>query len=296
MSKQSAKPGTWALMLSTSSALVAFAGNSVLCRLALGGGTIDAAGFTSIRLLSGALILALVVKATPSKAAVMSPGSWLSAALLFVYAAAFSFAYLSLSTGTGALILFGAVQLTMLVAALLFGERPKRSEWGGAALAFGGLVYLVFPGVTAPSLTGSLLMAGAGISWGIYSLRGRNAGNPLAATSVNFSLSLPFVVILSLLFFSHSRFSITGVLLASLSGGLTSGLGYVVWYAALRGMTATRASIVQLAVPVLAALGGVIFLAEEISFRLLISAAIIFGGVGLAVAGHKSSHRPRTAD
>ena len=273
----------------TTCALIAFAGNSVLCRLALGGGAIDAASFTCIRLLAGALVLALLLKCAGRKAAGGQRGSWASAAALFCYAAAFSFAYLTLSTGTGALILFGAVQLTMILAALVSGERLKRSEGAGVCLAFGGLVYLVFPGVSAPSWSGSLLMAGAGIAWGIYCLRGRRAATPLVETTFNFVLSLPFVAILALCFYKGSHCSATGVLLAVVSGGLASGVGYAVWYAALKGMTATRASIVQLAVPLLAALGGALFLAEGISLRLVMAAAAILGGVALAVAGRNGS-------
>ena len=280
----------------TTCALIAFAGNSVLCRLALSDGAIDAAGFTSIRLISGAVVLFLGLKLLPQKTSAPSPGSWISAAVLFCYAAAFSFAYVTLATGTGALILFGAVQITMIVAALLSGERLNRSECVGALLAFGGLVYLVSPGVTAPSLTGSLLMAVAGISWGIYSLRGRSTVNPLAETALNFAFTLPLAALLSLFFLSHSHLSLKGVLLAILSGGLASGVGYAVWYAAVKGMTATKASIVQLSVPVLAAVGGAIFLTEEISTRLIIATVIILGGVALAVAGDKGLRSMRRSD
>lgn len=278
---------------STTFALIAFAGNSVLCRLALGGGTIDAAGFTCIRLASGALVLFLALKLSGRKSAVRQRGSWASAAALFCYAAAFSFAYLTLSTGTGALILFGAVQLTMIIAALLSGERLKQSECVGGCLAFGGLVYLVYPGVTAPSWSGSLLMAGAGIAWGIYCLRGRSTADPLAETALNFLLSLPFVAILSLCFFKGSHWSLTGILLAVLSGGLASGVGYAVWYTALKGMTASKASIVQLAVPLLAAFGGALFLAESISLRLVVAAAAILGGVALALAERRELRAAR---
>ncbi len=274
-------------------ALVAFSGNSILCRLALRDDAIDAASFTSIRLVSGAVVLLLALKLSPGKTAAISRGNCISALLLFSYAAAFSFAYVTLAAGTGALILFGAVQVTMIGAALLSGERLTRFEGAGAALAFAGLVCLVFPSVTAPSLTGSLLMIVAGISWGVYSLRGRSVVNPVAETAVNFVFSLPLVVILNLIFLSHSQLTPKGVLLASLSGGLASGVGYAVWYVAVRGMTATRASIVQLAVPLLAAIGGVVFLAEELSGRLVFAALIIFAGVALAVIGRKGL-RPAT--
>ena len=200
-----------------------------------------------------------------------------------MYALAFSLAYLSLSTGTGALILFGSVQLTMILAALLGGERPHFLEWTGLFLALGGLVYLVFPGLKAPSPLGSALMAAAGISWGFYTLRGRDSSDPLADTASNFIRSVPFVISISLLNLKNIHLSTNGLLLAVTSGTITSGLGYVLWYAALRGLTTTRAATVQLSVPVLAAWSGIIFLSEEMSLRLLLAAVLILGGIGLAV-------------
>ncbi|WP_245803921.1 DMT family transporter [Geothermobacter hydrogeniphilus] len=286
MNNNSRKSVSSKVLLFTTGALVAFAGNSILCRLALGGGWIDAAGFTCIRLISGTLVLLLILRLSAQKRASISSGNALSAITLFGYAAAFSFAYLTLAAGTGALILFGAVQITMIAAAILSGERLTGTEYVGVSLAFGGLVYLLFPGVTAPSLAGSLLMTAAGVCWGIYSLRGRGRGNPLAETTVNFVLSLPLAVLLIFLFPGHSHLSLRGILLAGLSGGLASGIGYAVWYAAIREMTTTTASVVQLAVPVLAAGGGVIFLDEEISTRLIIATIIILGGISLAVFNH----------
>ena len=267
----------------TTCAMLAFAGNSVLCRLALGKASIDAAGFTGIRLLSGAVVLCLALKITSRKSKTGWCGNWLAASALFCYATAFSFAYLSLSAGTGALILFGAVQLTMILAARLSGEHLKRAEFTGTILAFVGLVYLVLPGVTAPSLTGTLLMAGAGIAWGIYCLCGRSTANPLVETAHNFALTVPMALALGICFINHSHISAKGALLSILSGGIASGAGYAVWYAALRGLSATRAAIVQLSVPLLATLGGTIFLAEEISLRQIIAAAGILGGIALAV-------------
>jgi drug/metabolite transporter (DMT)-like permease len=283
LNKSSAVPKSWKVIAYTSCALLAFAGNSLLCRLALGSDAIDAASFTGLRLGSGALVLALLMACAPRRSGAAARGSWVSAAALFAYAAGFSFAYLTLSIATGALILFGAVQLTMLLAAHLCGEPFRRNELIGAGLAFAGLCYLVTPGVTAPSLTGSLLMAGAGIAWGIYSLRGRRSLDPLSETTRNFALTLPCVALLGLCFFNDSHVSLQGGLLAFLSGGLASGVGYALWYAALPGMTATRASIVQLAVPLLAALAGTIFLAEALSARLVFAAAAILGGIALAV-------------
>jgi drug/metabolite transporter (DMT)-like permease len=288
LGKSSVGSNPWKVVVFTSCALAAFAGNSVLCRLALGGGAIDAASFTGIRLLSGTLVLALVLTCSPRKSRTATRSSWASAAALFAYAAAFSFAYLTLSAATGALILFGAVQLTMLTAAHFRGEPLRRNELTGAGLAFAGLLYLVFPGITAPSLTGSLLMAGAGIAWGIYSLRGRGSLDPLTETTSNFAMTLPCVLLLSLCFFKDSHVSWQGGLLALLSGGLASGLGYVLWYAALPGMSSARASIVQLAVPLLAALGGVVFLAETLSARLVLAATAILGGIALAMSRRES--------
>lgn len=266
-------------------ALVAFAMNSVLCRLALGASTIDAATFSTVRLFSGAFVL-LIISAVFKKENSTSPrGSWTSAVLLFLYAVAFSLAYIGLSAGTGALILFGSVQATMLIAALRSGERPHVLAWAGLFVALAGLVYLVFPGLTAPQPFRSALMAVAGISWGFYSLRGRGTRDPLADTTGNFVRALPFVVVVNLVMLREFSVSTRGLVFAVLSGALASGVGYVVWYTALKGLTATRAATVQLIVPVLAALGGVILLSEEISTRLLLAAMMILGGVGLALAG-----------
>jgi len=263
--------------------LVAFAANSVLCRLALGEKAIDPAGFTMLRLVSGAAMLWVIVIATKGSQGPEQRGTWVSAAWLFLYAAAFSFAYVDLETGTGALILFGAVQITMIVGGLRSGERPHPTQWVGLALAFGGLVYLVAPGMTAPPLVGSALMALAGVTWGLYSLRGRGVRHPTAVTADNFIRSVPLVLVLALLFMPDLSLSSKGVLLAVVSGALTSGLGYVLWYAALRGLSATQAATVQLAVPVLAALGGVVVMSETISGRLVVSGVAILGGVLLAV-------------
>ena len=274
----------------TAFALLAFAANSVLCRLALGGATIDAASFSTIRLTSGAAMLWLIVAPITGRNASGRRGSWTSAIMLFLYAVAFSFAYVSLSTGTGALILFGTVQATMIFAGLRSGEHPHVLEWAGFLVALGGLVYLVSPGLTAPSVTGSMLMAVAGIAWGIYSLRGRDV-DPIVVTTDNFARSVPLVLAVSLIMLPGIHLSLRGVLVAVLSGSLASGVGYIIWYAALRGLTATRAATVQLSVPVLAALGGVIFLAEDASMRLVISSILVLGGVGLGIAMRRHSAR-----
>lgn len=275
--------------LLTGLALAAFAANSVLCRLALGGGSIDAASFSTIRLSSGAAMLVLVASLTRGFGPRGRGGDWLSGALLFLYAVPFSFAYLSLGAGTGALILFGGVQVTMILAALRSGERPRLLEWLGLLVALAGLVYLVLPGLAAPSPSGSALMVLAGSAWGFYSLRGRGAVDPVAATTDNFVRSLPFAFLVSALLLARTELSAEGVWLALASGALTSGLGYVVWYAALRGLTATRAATVQLAVPVLAAAGGVLFLSERVSLRLVLAGTLILGGVAFSLAGRRSA-------
>lgn len=276
-------------LLYTGCALTAFAANSVLCRLALGAATIDAASFSTLRLASGACALLLILTLVEEKPSFMRRGRWAPPVLLFFYAVPFSFAYINLSAGTGALILFGAVQATMILAALRAGERPHPLEWAGLFLAIVGLVCLVFPGLTAPPPTSSLLMAVAGIAWGVYSLRGRGAVSPLADTTHNFVYSVPAAVGVNVVMLRDFHISAGGAFLAVLSGALASGMGYVVWYAALRGLTSMRAATVQLAVPVLAAAGGVIFLSEQISLRLVLSAVVILGGVGLALAGRQVS-------
>jgi len=272
----------------TALALVAFAANSVLCRLALGATTIDAASFSTIRLFSGALMLLLITIVTTRKVLLPPSDNLLSAFLLFLYAITFSFAYISLSAGTGALILFGSVQATMIIFAIVSGERPKILEWAGLLFAITGLIYLVFPGLTAPPLISSFLMCVAGIAWGFYSLRGRGAANPLVNTTNNFILSLPFFFAVSLITFGNNHVSAKGAFLAVLSGAFASGVGYVIWYAALKGLTATRAATVQLTVPVLAAVGGVFFLSERITMRLIFAAWLILGGVGLALFGRRT--------
>ncbi len=274
----------------TGLALIAFAANSVLCRLALGQEAIDAASFTTIRLVSGALTLLLVATLSKGKEHSAPKGSWTSATVLFLYAISFSFAYVTLSTATGALILFPTVQFTMVAAALYWGERPHSLEWVGLSIALCGLVYLMLPGLVAPSPIGSFLMTLAGIGWGVYSLRGRDAIDPIAVNRDNFVRSVPMVLGVSLMLFKMIEVSPQGALLAVASGSLASGVGYVIWYAALRGLTTTRAATLQLSVPVLAALGGIVFLNEQISTRLIISSVAILGGLGLVVLGRGFSN------
>jgi drug/metabolite transporter (DMT)-like permease len=267
-------------------ALLCFAANSVLCRVALRDGAIDPASFSSIRIVSGAVMLLLIASWTRGAAREM-PTSWMSAVMLFLYAVPFSFAYTQLTTGTGALILFGAVQITMLAAAAWLGERLRTMQWLGVVAALAGLVYLVSPGLTAPPLFAATLMGMAGFSWGIYSLRGRGLANPLAQTTTNFTRATPMVLVISLVALSEVHAELRGIVFAIASGAVASGLGYVAWYAALRGLTATRAAVLQLSVPVLAATGGVMFLTEPISLRLVISAMLVLGGIALTLAGQK---------
>ena len=207
--------------------------------------------------------------------------------MLFLYAVLFSFAFVHLKAGTGALILFGAVQATMIITAIYRGERPLLLEYLGLAAALTGLIYLVLPGLQAPSLRGAALMAVAGTAWGVYTLRGRGAVAPAAVTADNFMRSMPFALIAGLLLFKHVQISAQGLLLAVLSGGLTSAMGYVIWYAALPNLSTTRAALVQLVVPVLAAGGGVLVLSEPLSARLVLSAAMILGGIAVAITSRR---------
>ena len=262
-------------------AMIAFAGNSLLCRLALKRTAIDAASFTFIRILSGAVALWLVV--TIRKRTSQKAGSWASALALFAYAAAFSFAYISLSAGTGALLLFGAVQATMILWGLRKGERLRTRQWLGLALAVGGLVALLFPGLSAPPIDGALLMICAGIAWGFYSLRGKGAGDPATATAGNFLRAVVFATVLSIALLPWARLDRGGVGYAILSGAIASGLGYVIWYSALPGLKAASAATVQLSVPVLAAAGGIIFLGESITLRFLLASIAVLGGIALVV-------------
>lgn len=268
-------------------ALVAFAFNSILCRLALGAGAIDAASFTTVRLVSGATALLIITLIFSKKEDKKIGGNWYSAFFLFAYAVCFSFAYISLTTGTGALILFGTVQTTMLISALAAGERPQILEWCGLLSAFGGLIYLVFPGLSAPPLLSSLLMIAAGISWGFYTLRGRGSANPLADTTGNFVRAVPLIIAVCLAFIYQVHLSPQGIALAVLSGAIASGIGYSVWYAALKFHTATRAAFLQLSVPAIAAAGGAVILSEAISIRLMLATLLILGGIALAILGRK---------
>ncbi len=262
-------------------ALCAFAANSLLCRLALGQHHIDAASFTTIRVFAGAITLGAILLARGG--AIERRPNVKSVAALTAYMVCFSFAYLTLSAGTGALILFGAVQLTMFIVAMRSGERFPPFAWAGLALAIAGLIYLVSPGLTAPNPLGATLMAAAGIGWGAYSLFGRGASDPLRATAANFVWTAPLVLLVSLIA-GNRDISTTGVALAVASGAIASGCGYVVWYAALRGLSASRAAVVQLAVPVIAAIAAVPLLQEHVTLRLVLASLATLGGVAIVLS------------
>ncbi|MEE8388706.1 MAG: DMT family transporter [Acidiferrobacterales bacterium] len=269
----------------TGLALIAFAANSVLCRLALGRETIDASSFTIIRLLSGAVVLLAIINISGSKTGSSAKGSWPASLMLFLYAITFSFAYITLDTGTGALILFGSVQITMILLSVISGNRLHITEWVGITIAFTGFVYLILPGVTTPSAIGFLLMTTAGIAWGIYTLKGRDSKSPLMDTAYNFLRTVPFVIILVIVTIKNANYSIEGILLAALSGGIASGIGYTIWYLALGGLSVTQAAVLQLLVPVIAALGGVVFVSEAVTVRLTVSSTMILGGILMVVLG-----------
>lgn len=272
----------------TALAMTAFAANSVLCRLALGAHLIDAASFATIRVIAGAVVLAALM-APRWRGRTRASADWRMILALFAYMVFFSFAYITLSTGTGALILFGAVQLTMFGVALRSGERFSAISWTGLIIAFAGLIYLVSPGVTAPDPLGALLMAVAGTAWGVYSLLGRSVADPLEATANNFIFCVPLVIAVSLMFFADYNVTPGGVILAAASGGVASGIGYAIWYKALQGLTATRAATVQLSVPAIAALGGVLLIAEDLTTRLVVASAATLGGVWIVLAHRAKS-------
>ena len=268
-------------------AMLAFAANSVLCRLALLRTTIDPASFTGIRLAAGAATLGTILVVRGRALG----GNWLSALALFAYAAGFSFAYVSLPAATGALLLFGAVQLTMIGRGLWTGERMDAWQVSGLLLAACGLVVLLLPGLSAPPVRGAALMLGAGIAWGVYSLRGQRAGDATASTAGNFLRSVPMVLVL-IAMSPHRELDATGAAYALASGALASGLGYALWYAALPSLKATTAATVQLSVPVLAAIGGVVLLAEAPTLRLLLASIAVLGGVALALARRGQRQAP----
>ena len=278
--------------------MLAFAGNSLLCRMALRHTAIDAASFTAIRLLSGACMLWLVVRLNRGKteshpAGRPLPGNWLSACALFVYAAGFSFAYVSMSAATGALLLFGSVQASMIGYGVWRGERLRNLQWAGIALALAGLVTLLLPGLAAPSPLASLSMISAGAAWGVYSLRGKAApdqppNNPTEVTAGNFLRTVPMALVLSLLMAQRLTPDPAGMGYAVASGALASGLGYAIWYQALPTLKTTHAATVQLSVPVIAALGGVLLIGEALTGPLVLASVTILGGIALVIGQKKS--------
>lgn len=278
-------------------AMLAFAGNSLLCRAALKHTSIDAASFTTVRLLSGASMLWLVVWLTHRRQHGMTPeeshgsGNWLSACALFAYAAGFSFAYVNMTAATGALLLFGAVQATMIGYGVWQGERLRTVQLVGLVLALAGLFTLMLPGLATPSLPGSLSMLGAGLAWGVYSLRGKRmpdcAADPVQVTAGNFLRTVPMALGLSLLLLNRLSVDGTGVGLAVLSGALASGLGYAIWYRVLPALKSTHAATVQLSVPVIAAVGGVVFMGEVIGWPMVLASCAILGGIALVILDKK---------
>ncbi|MCM8738192.1 DMT family transporter [Azospirillum sp. A1-3] len=283
-------PSAGRAALLTLLAMLAFAANSILCRLALTQTDIDPAGFTLVRIASGAASLWLIARATGHAKA--GAGSWRGAAALLAYAAAFSFAYLTMTAGTGALLLFGAVQATMILVGLYRGERLVPLQWGGLALALGGLALLLAPGLSAPDPLGALLMMAAGAAWGVYSLLGRTSRDPIATTAGNFLRAAPMAAVLALLaalagplFGGGVRWDQGGLVYAVLSGALASGVGYSIWYAALPALTAARAASVQLSVPVITALVAVLALGERITPVLALSSVAVLGGIALVIVG-----------
>ena len=279
-------------LLYTALALIAFAGNSILCRLALGEQSIDAASFTIIRLGSGILMLMAIMQITAmgktqSLRDSTAKGSWKASLMLFLYAVCFSYAYISLETGVGALILFGAVQITIILIGIHAGNKLNALEWAGVFIAFGGFIYLVLPGLATPSLWGFVLMLIAGIAWGLYTLAGKSSQNPLADTAFNFLRTAPFVVVLGIITLSSAHITAQGIILAVLSGAVASGLGYTIWYMALKGITALQAAVLQLLVPVIAAAGGILFADETLTLRLILSGLAILGGILLVILGRQ---------
>jgi drug/metabolite transporter (DMT)-like permease len=265
----------------TTLAMLAFAGNSLLCRLALAGTSIDAGTFTSVRIISGALTLWLIVQLRRGAPALA--GNWASAGALFAYAAGFSLAYINLSAATGALLLFGAVQATMIGYGFWNGDRLRGWQIVGFVCAVLGLIALLLPGLSAPPLHSAALMVGAGIAWGVYSLRGRGAGDPTSATAGNFVRAVPFTAVLTLIMLPQFSIDVAGASYAIASGALTSGLGYAIWYTALKGLKATSAATVQLSVPVIATIGGALLLAEQVTMRIVIASVAILGGIALVI-------------
>ena len=290
-------------------ALLAFAGNSVLCRLALGNHAIDAMSFTAIRLTAGVVVMLLIVcghhqwryvkhdqqlqrfkQQDKNSTLALIKSGWLAPLMLFMYALCFSLAYVTLDTGIGALILFASVQLTMIVVGVLSGQRISGTEIIGMLLAFLGFVYLLLPSLSTPSFFGFVLMAGAGVAWGVYTLQGRASSQPILDTAFNFTKTLPFVLAIVLINIEQVTMSTDGLWLAVISGAITSGIGYTLWYVVLPHLSITQAAVLQLLVPIIAALGGVVFADESITKRLLMAALLVLGGILLVIFSRRSKN------
>lgn len=280
MSAVAALPRPLTFLLQTAAAMVAFAANSLFCRIALAGGLLDAPSFATLRIASGALLLLWLVRARDD-GRTREPIDWVGSISLAIYLLPFTLAYLTLDTGTGALLLFGSAQLTMLGMGLAHGERPAWSGWCGIAAAAAGFVWLLVPGAGAPPIVGGALMTVAGIAWGVFSLRGRLSAAPIASTARAFLFALPWVLLVNLALLRDVHWTLAGVSLAVASGTVASALGYIAWYTALPQLSAIAAGTVQLSVPVIAALGGTLFLGEQPSLRWLVCGAAILGGIAL---------------
>ena len=281
------------VLILTSAAMLAFASNSLLCRAALKHTSIDAASFTFVRIFSGTIVLCLVMnflRMIQTTQSVGIGGNWISALALLLYAGGFSFAYVAVAAGIGALLLFGAVQATMILWGFRMGERLRAIQILGLSVAITGLVVLLFPGLSSPPLFGSILMLGSGVAWGVYSLRGRRETNPAIATTGNFVRAVPFAAAVSIIFLPWLHLDLIGVIYAVISGAVTSGLGYVIWYTVLPSLKAASAATVQLSVPVLTAAGGILLLGEPLTLRYVLASAAVLGGIALVVVEKNRAH------
>lgn len=274
-------------------ALLAFAANSLLCRMALRDTAIDPATFTSVRFAAGAVSLSILLKATQPNA--RRRIDWFATIALIAYGSAFSFAYVNLTAGTGALLLFGSVQLVMLAAGLKSGERMTSLGILGWLMTVAGVIVLVAPGVTAPRVVPAALMSVAGVAWGLYTLRGRGSHSPLRDTTTNFVLALSPAIIINVIFWRHASFDPPGMMLAAVSGSLASGMGYAVWYWALPRLRAMTAANLQLSVPVITAIGGIVFFKEQLTSRLLASSVLVLSGIALAARRSGNAHTASVA-
>lgn len=274
--------------------MTAFASNSILTRFAVDGGHIDPSGFAIIRVLAGAIVLGMLMTLRGGALPLFQPKRIWGALSLTAYMIGFSLAYLTLDAGLGALILFGVTQITMFAYGAMRGTMPTQRQLWGAGIAFIGLVIVLWPGSgSSTDITGALLMTVAGMGWAIYSLLGRGGKDPLAESAASFIMCLPFLLIL--LVGTGLTFSVIGVTLAIICGGLTSGLGYALWYSVLPRFDTSTAAVVQLSVPIIAIVAGALLLDEPLTFTVLLSATLVIGGIGWAVSGRSApaDHKPQ---